>query len=417
MRSFLLLALVAACCQTFARPEVRLSEAPAWLFKNAPLSKKAPAANAISSGYYLALADQQTNLFTNTSYTHIIRHIVNTSGVQNASEVSVSFSPSYQQVEFHKVVIIRGGKTINQLSQNNIKVVGDESESEAFEYTGLKRAFIILEDVQKGDEVEFAYSVTGFNPVFANKYSDNLLFCNSNPIANYFITIIAPASRKLNLRSFNNAPAPQETLQGNTRIYHWDNPTIADFSSGDDTPSWYNENPYTSVTEFNSWTDVADWGVKLFNHYRFPLPAALQTQIAAWRRKARGDKFVFAELATRFVQDQVRYLALEMGTHTHQPHAPADVFNHRFGDCKDKALLLATILQQDSIPAYVALVNTTIRSKLRELAPSAGCFDHAIVAVGSSTGYLYIDATASLQRGAFASRYMPDYGYALILRE
>lgn len=419
MRSFLLPILLCVYCCTLAHSNVRISADPGWLYKNPVLSGRTPAANTIGSGYYLELADQQVNLVTNTNYTHIIRNIVNTSGVQNASEVSVTFSPSFQQVTFHKVVIIRNGAEINQLKENTIRVVEDETETDNFQYTGLRRAFVILKDVHQGDRIEFAYSVTGFNPVFANKYADMLYFYNTNPIANYFITIIAPASRKLLFKPFNQAPAPQESLQGGNRVYHWDNPPVQVMASESGTPSWYNQYPYTSVTEFGSWEEVIHWGLDLFRHYKFPLPPALQAQIAAWRKTAKGDKDLFADLATHFVQDEVRYLGLEIGTYTHQPHTPADVYLHRFGDCKDKALLLASILQQENIPAYVALVNTGTRHKLEEAAPSASEFDHAIVAIDrpERPGYIYIDATVNLQRGHLASRFIPAYGYALVLRE
>ncbi len=387
------------------------------MYKITPQPGKTPPANTIANGYYLELADHQVNLANNSTYTHIIRHIINTSGVQNASEVSVSFSPAFQQVVYHKVAIIRNGIAINQLYPNAIGIVQEETDAADFQYNGLQRAFITLKDVQNGDRIEFAYSVVGFNPVFGNKYADALCFYNSNPIANYFVTIIAPAARRLQLKAFNNAPVPQEQLLGATRVYHWDNPPMQVTTSEGNTPSWYNQYPYTTVTEYNSWGEVVNWALNLFHHYHFPLPAALQAQVAGWRKTANGDKTVFANLATRFVQDQVRYLGLEMGEYTHQPHSPAEVYQHRFGDCKDKALLLASILQQEQVPAYVAMVNTGSRHTLADAAPSAEEFDHAIVAIRQDSGYRYIDPTVDLQRGNLADRYIPAYGYALVVRE
>ena len=417
MQRLLIPVFLCCYCYSLALPPVRITPEPAWLYKIAPMAGKTPPANTIANGYYLELADQQVNLTGNTTYTHIIRHIINTSGVQNASEVSVSFSPSFQQVVYHKVAIIRNGIAINQLRQNAISIVQEETDAASFEYNGQRRAFITLKDVQNGDRIEYAYSVVGFNPVFGNKYADALCFYNTNPIANYFLTILAPATRRLQLKAFNNAPEPQEQLLGATRVYHWNNPPMQVTGAESNAPSWYNRYPYTTVTEYNSWGEVVNWALNLFHHYQFPLPAALQAQIAAWRKTANGNKDLFADLATRFVQDQVRYLGLEIGEYTHQPHSPAQVYLHRFGDCKDKALLLASILQQEQIPAYVALVNTTSRQTLAEAAPSAEEFDHAIVAIERPSGYSYIDPTVDLQRGGLDGRYIPDYGYALVVRE
>jgi hypothetical protein len=38
----------------------------------------------------------------------------------------------------------------------------------------------------------------------------------------------------------------------------------------------------------------------------------------------------------KFVQTEIRYAAIELGIGGHQPHLAADIFSHRYGDCKDK---------------------------------------------------------------------------------
>ena len=106
---------------------------------------------------------------------------------------------------------------------------------------------------------------------------------------------------------------------------------------------------------------------------------------------------------------------LEIGANTHRPHPPADVFDQRFGDCKDKALLLSMILQQEDIPAYVALINTDTRSHLTNVAPSPEAFDHAIVAIRRPDGkYDFIHPTITCQRGPFSQLFIPAYGYGLV---
>ena len=87
-----------------------------------PDRSKTPSPKSISNGYYLELIDQQVNLVSNSEYTHFIRHIVNESGVQNASEVSVIFSPEFQQVIFHKIIVTRGGETVSYLDPRQIKL-------------------------------------------------------------------------------------------------------------------------------------------------------------------------------------------------------------------------------------------------------------------------------------------------------
>lgn len=400
-----------------AKDKVQIAPGPGWLFPVKPELTRVPASRTISDGFYYVLIDDESNLLTNTEYTHYIKQIVNETGVQQESEVSVTFSPEYQQLTFHTINIIRDGKIFNQLSAGAIKIVQEENEAKNYEYNGMKRAYVTLKDVRKNDRIEVAYSLVGNNPVFANKYSDNFYFSSETAVVNYYKTIITIPSRRLIVRTFNNAPAPEERQIGDKYIYHWENPIQGSWASTRSAPSWYDPNPMVEVSEFKSWEEVVTWGLTIFNNYQYTLPGELSARIDAWKKKAAGDQDLFANLATHFVQDEVRYLGLEIGANTHRPHAPAEVFNHRFGDCKDKALLLTMILHQAGIPSWVALVNTDIRDKLTGETPGAGVFDHAIVAIGRSVNeFIYIDPTISEQRGELLNRATPAYGYSLILK-
>lgn len=401
-----------------ALPTVRTGALPAWLYAIHPDLDKKPAHDDISNGYYYELLDLQTNLLQNTEYTHYIKDIANESGVQNASEVSVTFAPQFQRVVFHHISIIRDGAVLDQLDPSRIKVIQEEADAGEFQYNGLKRAFLTLKDVRKGDRIDVAWSVIGFNPVFGHRFSDDFTFTSSTAVCNYYKTIISNRDRPLHILTLNKAPAPAEQHQGNTLVYTWNNPGLQSFESESDAPSWYNKAPTIYVTEYNNWQEVIDWGLGAFDHYHFRLSPGLQQKITGWRIQAKGNKNLFANWAARFVQDEIRYLGLEIGANTHRPHSPNDVFAQRFGDCKDKALLLSAILQQDDIPAYVALISTDTRSQLATIAPSPGAFDHAIVAIRRSKGvYAYVDPTRSGQRGEFNDLYIPDYGYALVLEE
>jgi hypothetical protein len=420
LRKLFLISFLAASFfdNTWAAEKVAITATPSWIFNVNPDLNKKPEARNISNGYYLELMDEQVNIPLQTEYTHLIRHIINESGVENASEVSVSFSPEYQKVIFHKVAIWRDGKMISQLTQSAIQVIQEETEAANLQYNGMKRAFIILKDVRKDDRIEASYSVIGFNPVFGNRFDNSYYFTSSTALCNYFLTLIAPASKKLNFKYFNNAQAPTQTSEGATTIYHWNNPATQLWETEGDIPGWYINVPYVSVTEYGNWKEVVDWGLQTFNNYQYTFSPPLNAKITDWYKQAKGYNDDFASLALRFVQDQVRYLGLEIGENSHKPHSPEEVFKNRFGDCKDKALLYSSILQKGGINAYVALVNTTMRNKLLDATPAPGHFDHAIVAIERSAGtYVFVDPTYTHQGGALINTSLPDYSQALIVRD
>jgi transglutaminase-like putative cysteine protease len=94
------------------------------------------------------------------------------------------------------------------------------------------------------------------------------------------------------------------------------------------------------VSEYESWKQVADWASALF-----PFPAVLSQDLQKRIADIKAKHALPADQLSavlRFVQDDVRYMGIEMGVHSHKPHPPAQVFRQRFGDCKDKAYLFCT---------------------------------------------------------------------------
>src|SRR5688572_7445972 len=418
MRSFPI-ALALLFCNVFlmAKDKVSITSEPSWLLQVKRDASKKPDLKNVSNGYYLELFDRQTNIINNTIYTHFIRHIANETGVQNASEISISYSPSYQNVVFHKIQVIRNGVVINHLNMKEIAVVQEETDAQDFLYYGMKRAFVVLKDIRKNDKIEASYSVIGFNPIFNNKFSSEVYLYTFNPITEYFESIIAEPGRKLNFNYYLNAAPPKEEIIAGNKVYHWDNPELKIWDSKNNSPSWYNQYPYITISKFSSWQEVSGWALTLYNHYDHQLPKDLLERINEWKSAAKTDKDEFARLALRFVQDEIRYLGFEVGINTHKPHEPREVYSKGYGDCKDKALLLATILRHENITAYVALVNTEKKGEMYKSAPDPGEFNHVIVAIERENGLLYVDPTISMQKGELSDNYIPPYGYALVVRE
>ncbi|MFX4929726.1 transglutaminase-like domain-containing protein, partial [Acinetobacter baumannii] len=68
-------------------------------------------------------------------------------------------------------------------------------------------------------------------------------------------------------------------------------------------------------------------------------------------RKGGGTQSDQALRALQFVQEQIRYVSISIGPGAVRPADPATVLERRFGDCKDKTLLLVTILRALGIDA------------------------------------------------------------------
>ncbi len=113
-----------------------------------------------------------------------------------------------------------------------------------------------------------------------------------------------------------------------------------------------------------------------------------------------------------WVIKNTRYVALEFGIYGFKPRRCVQTVNRGWGDCKDKATVIVTLLRELGIDAHLVLVRTRTRGKFRSDLPSLAPFDHAIAYVPSLD--LYLDGTAEYT-GAFELPVMDRKAMGLLI--
>jgi hypothetical protein len=134
-----------------------------------------------------------------------------------------------------------------------------------------------------------------------------------------------------------------------------------------------------SLRGFSSWPEMGNWYLNLTNGRRDASPEIKQ-QVASLTASAKTplDKM---KALSQFMQHDIRYVAITLGIGGFQPHAAPDVFTHRYGDCKDKATLLSSMLSQIGVESYYLVINSERGSVTPETAANVGAFDHVILAI------------------------------------
>src|SRR6476620_5343991 len=89
------LTLLLSASVSYGAKNILHSPTPSWV-KPIPIPATGKIADRdISDGYYYLLFDEQTNVGTSTFFRHIALNIINDIGVQNASEIEISYDPGY----------------------------------------------------------------------------------------------------------------------------------------------------------------------------------------------------------------------------------------------------------------------------------------------------------------------------------
>lgn len=412
---FTLIILWCGTLKLTAQPRVTRASTPEWV-REIDLKDNRPDDRRISEGYFLKLLDFQSHAEKNETYTRVVREVVNGSGVQYGAEVSVRFSPDYQELRFHTLWIHREGRRIDALDINKFRLVALEAEAAAFIYDGSYYAHLLLEDVRVGDRIEYSFSIKGRNPVFEDRFFQDVYLQSTVPIAQLYTSILVSSRREIQVKTFNLAPEPIIQREGALTRYIWQKDVIDPIVHEASSPGWYNPYQHVQLTEYKNWREVADWA-KRINSIPAQLGQELRNHTQLILQNADGDLHRFAHEAIRFVQDEIRYTAVAIGEHSHRAHRPDQVFAQRYGDCKDKSLLLVSMLRHAGLEAQMALVSSSLHNSIVDQLPSPLVFDHAIVRFSVGGKWYWVDPTISYQGGDLDSRSLPEYGRALVLNE
>jgi transglutaminase-like putative cysteine protease len=358
------------------------------------------------------LKDRQINAQDNEVFHHEVRQVLTLAGLNNGSHISIDYDPSYQLLTFHWVKIWRGINALNRLDIDKIQVSQHGLDADDLLFSDEKSALLLL-DVRVGDIIDYAYTLQGGNPVFAGRFSGGVEAQSNHPIERMTTRLLWPAARLLYVKNHRTDIKYAAVRKGDLIEFTWNLRKVRAWRNEPPLPIWYQPLPWVQLSEFQKWSDVNQLTLGLFTNAA-PLSSELTQKINEWKRLPGREGRMLAAL--RFVQDEIRYLGIESGISGYMPAIPSTVFARRFGDCKDKTLLLVTILRALGIEAHPTLVNTRLRQTVSKLHPSATVFNHAITQVSMNGRNYWLDATANYERGPLAVRSWPNYGYGLVVR-
>jgi hypothetical protein len=232
-------------------------------------------------------------------------------------------------------------------------------------------------------------SVVGFEYVQRNRpyvFEDWWEFQNTSPVVVARFVLQIPAGWEYTTSWFNFPEQQPQTPSSNE--YVWEVKNLSAVEIEPSMPNWravagwagikyFPRDPAMRAKSSGSWQDVGIWYDELTKASRVPSPALQQkaNEIVA----GISDPIDKIRAITQYVQKNIRYFAVEIGIGGFQPHTAAEVFARQYGDCKDKATLLSSMLHVVGIESYYLLVDTR-RGFIHPGFPSPH-MDHMILAI------------------------------------
>ena len=258
-----------------------------------------------------------------------------------------------------------------------------ETSTSTYEvFSDIKAKVLKVSDAEPGSVVGYEY-VQKKRPFI---FEDDWMFQDRIPVRHARLILQVPAGWEYSASWFNYADQKPQTPSANQ--YLWEVNDVPAIETEPDMPpldtlvgtvglKYFPRDPAMRARTTGSWKDIGLWYSGLTASSRVATPD-LQKKVAELTA-GTTDKVEKMRALTAYVQQQIPYVAIEVGIGGYQPHSAGDVFNHQYGDCKDKATLLSTMLHQIGIEAYYVVIDTD-RGIVRPDYPSMH-FDHVILAI------------------------------------
>jgi transglutaminase-like putative cysteine protease len=393
-----------------AADDYRLAPRPDWVHWQEP-----PAlGNAAGSDRVGLLVDDQVSLVGKapTWFHRRVTAVTSGTGAAAAGEFSVEFDPVNEQVALHGAWVERDGRREDRLDRARIETLRREDGLESGLIDGRRTLHVMLDDIRVGDIIDFSVSVHGQNPAMAGQFYTQWSMQVGVPTRLRRLRLLHPQTREVPVRVIGAGLEHREKRVGDTIEHEWTR-TNARAQRGEDYVSpWFDAGPTVEIGGMVEWGRVVQWALPFYRGVDDPAIASLATELGL----KRGDSSETAvRRAIAFVQDEIRYTGLELGAHAYQPYPPSEVIRRRYGDCKDKAVLLVGLLRHLGVEAAPALVNSSTAAHVADRLPTPEAFDHVIVRLVHEGTEYWIDATAEMQRGRLSNMAQADFGRALVI--
>jgi len=308
----------------------------------------------------------------------------------DAREYGFSFQADTETVQLRGAHVYHENGQVEDATENGEGPVNDPSISM---YTSSRAFYVRFPRLAPGDVVELQYRVE--DVATRNEYADyfgevKYMQAGEN-IAHSEYVLITPTSRTF---YFNKPKVPgiQSTTKvvGDNRVYRFTAENVPSIDPEPLQPPYSELLGHVHVSTYKSWDDMGRWYWGLVKD-QFVADEEVRRRVAEVTKGLKTDREKVRAVYDYVVQ-RTRYVALEFGIHGFKPYRCAQIFARGFGDCKDKATLIVTMLKEAGIPATIVVVRSGMRGDFETDPASLAPFDHAIAYVPSLD--LYLDGTA-----------------------
>jgi hypothetical protein len=394
-RGLLLAASIVACILAYPPRAAAGGDAPQWM--HSLISAPLPAYDEKTDAVLLYSATNVTVVSTDKMRTQVREayKILRPDG-RIRGTVFVYFNPQRKVKSLKGWCIPAQGKEYEVKDKDAIEVSPGIEGAELISDVKLKVLHIPASD--PGNIVGYEYEVEE-QPFFLQ---DTWHFQETDPVRESHYSLQLPPGWEYKA-SWLNYPEVKPT-QGSANLSQWSLNDIKGIRREPEMPPWdgvagamilsYYAPGGPTLNGFVDWDGMGKWYANLVSG-RMEASEPMKQQVVTLTA-SKSTQWQKMQALAEFVQRDIRYVAIELGIGGWQPHPATDVFSHRYGDCKDKATLLRSMLREIGVDSYHVAIYTE-RGAITPQTPAHHGFNHAIIAIKVPDGLADASLTATIQ--------------------
>ncbi|MBZ4415071.1 DUF3857 domain-containing protein [Myxococcus sp. RHSTA-1-4] len=319
--------------------------------------------------------------------------VLNQRGVDSFRMTPVTYSPDRQEVRVLKARVVKAdGSVVESYGENDRNI----NEPWTGMYYDARAKVLSFPSLAPGDTLELTYRIddTAQENLLSDYWGDVESVQGVYPKVRFQYLVDMPKERPLywNKSKLTGVQSEQEPLDGGRVLYKWSAKHVAKVVPEPGMPGWAEVAQNLHVSTYQTWEQVGRYWWGLVRDQLQPNAELRQTVDQVLQGVDRKDELAVVRAIYNFVVTNTRYVALEFGIHGYKPYRVDRVLARRFGDCKDKASLIHSMLRVAGVDSRLVLLRMRNLGSIGEEPASLAAFNHAIAYVPKYD--LYLDGTA-----------------------
>jgi tetratricopeptide (TPR) repeat protein len=313
------------------------------------------------------------------------------SAVRELGLLVYPYNSAFESLEVLYARVLKPDGSVVETPPSGVKELDSAVSRQAPMYTDQREKHIAIKSLSAGDTLEFKLRWTVHDPIAPGYFWFDTSLFKEGICLKQILEISVPLGTPVKITA--TELDPQTWDEAGRTFYSFQKATLQK-PEPSKIPAWERDfhgtaPPEIRISSFPSWEIVGAWYNSLQQPKLAVTPEVRARAEELTKGKTTDDEKIRA--IYDFVSTHFRYIGVDLGMGRYSPHSASDVLANRYGDCKDKHTLFASLLQAVGITAYPAVISSKFR--IDPSLPSISLFDHVITAIPRGDNFLFLDTT------------------------